>query len=61
MRTAKEVKTEIRELKDDANRRGIRIQSFMNRQDREGSRVNERLFALKLELETITRAPAGLN
>jgi hypothetical protein len=52
MRTAKEIKREIRQLKAEMKDRGIKVTSFMNRQPSlEAARANERLFALKVELE----------
>jgi len=52
MRTAKEIRTEIRQLKKEIKERGIKVTSFMNRQPSlEAARANERLFALKVELE----------
>ena len=52
MRTAKEIRTEIRQLKKEIKERGIKVTSFMNRQSSlEAARANERLFALKVELE----------
>jgi hypothetical protein len=51
-RTPKEIQAEIRELKREAKERGITITSMMNRQaSPEAARINERLFALKVELE----------
>ena len=52
MRTAKEIRTEIRQLKKEIKERGIKVTSFMNRQPSlEAARANERLFALKMELQ----------
>ncbi len=52
MRSPKEIKDEIRQLKDDMKQQGLRVTSMMNRQDSmEAGRANGRLFALKLELE----------
>ena len=52
MRTANEIKKEIRQLKAEMKDRGIKVTSFMNRQPSlEAARANERLFALKVELE----------
>ena len=56
MRTANEIKKEIRQLKAEMKERGIKVTSFMNRQPSlEAARANERLFALKVELEKATR------
>ena len=56
MRTANEIKKEIRQLKKEMKERGIRVTSFMNRQPSlEAARANERLFALQMELEKATR------
>jgi hypothetical protein len=56
MRTANEIKKEIRQLKAEMKERGIKVTSFMNRQPSlEAARANERLFALKVELEKAAR------
>ena len=62
MRTAKEIRHEIRQLKKEMKERGIKVTSFMNRQPSlDAARANERLFALKAELQKATvRATAGL-
>ena len=55
MRTAKEIRNEIRQLKKEMKERGIKVTSFMNRQPSlEAARANERLFALKAELQKAT-------
>ena len=55
MRTAKEIKQEIRQLKKQMKERGVKVTSFMNRQPSlEAARANERLFALKAELARAT-------
>ncbi len=55
MRTAKEIRNEIRQLKREMKERGIKVTSFMNRQPSlEAARANERLFALKAELQKAT-------
>ena len=47
--------SEIRQLKAEMRERGIKVTSFMNRQPSlEAARANERLFALKMELEKAT-------
>ena len=54
MRTPKEIRAEIRELKREMKENGIRITSFMNRQPSiQAARMNERLFALKCELDEV--------
>ena len=56
MRTAKEIRNEVRQLKAEMRERGIKVTSFMNRQPSlEAARANERLFALKVELQKATR------
>jgi hypothetical protein len=55
MRTAKEIRNEIRQLKKEMRERGIKVMSFLNRQPSlEAARANERLFALKAELRKAT-------
>lgn len=57
MRSVREIQREIREHKADMKARGLRITSFMNRQDSlEAARANERLFALKVELADAKKA-----
>lgn len=52
MRTPKEIQKDIRELRAEMRADGIPIRSFMNRQpSMYAARCNERLYALKLELE----------
>lgn len=52
MRSVKEIKADISSLKKEMKESGIRVTSFMNRQPSiQAARANERLFALKCELE----------
>lgn len=53
-RTATLVRKEIRELRKMMKEEGIKVSSFMNRQPSiEAARANEKLFALKTELESL--------
>jgi hypothetical protein len=55
MRTAKEIRKEMRELKAEMKEAGVKVTSMMNRQvSMYAARCNERLYALKLELEKAT-------
>ena len=57
MRTVKEIKLDIREHKRGMKASGIPVRSFMNRQPSiAAARANERLFALKVELEQAEKA-----
>ena len=52
LRNPSEIRKEIRELKKEMKERGLKVTSFMNRQPSiEAARANERLFALKCELD----------
>lgn len=49
--TSKEIRKQIKAHKAEMRESGIKITSFMNRTDIYTMRANEKLFALKLELE----------
>ena len=52
-RTPKEIRAEVRELKSEMKAAGVKVTSMMNRQaSLYAARCNERLYALKLELDT---------
>jgi hypothetical protein len=57
MRTLKEIRSEIRQLRAEMKADGIPITSVMNRQpSMVAARCNERLYALKIELEDTAKA-----
>lgn len=58
MRRVKEIRAAIRELRHDMKAAGIPVRCFLNRMDVQAARCNERLFALKLELEKAQAANA---
>jgi hypothetical protein len=58
--TSKEIRKEIREHKAEMKANGFRILSFMNAQPIDQMRANERLFALKVQLDNALKAEAEI-